>query len=304
MKNSNLYLYGCHYFLGEEERRVTEIPGLAGWLARNQMIDDPGLWGWERYRVSARPTVELLAETARRSLADFGARQPRVDAVILCATHFPTNVDGHADLVGRLLDTLGLHQAIPYGVTLNRCATLTSALVLAEALVRSGRHEAILVAAGDTIGSEDERLRPFAVFSDGAASCIVSARQGGEFQLLGTAAAVDTRMMTPNGQISADLTRQANAELSARAKVDLRDIKCLAHNNLWRPIVMMKEQQAGFRRDQLYLDNIPRIGHVFSCDPLINMIDLATNGFVASGELLALGSSVSGARFSALLRKS
>lgn len=304
MKNSNLYLYGCHYFLGEEERRVTEIPGFAGWLARNQMIDDPGLWGWERYRVSARTTVELLAETARRSLADFGARQPRVDAVILCATHFPTDVDGHADLVGRLLDTLGLHQAIPYGVTLNRCATLTSALVLAEALVRSGRHEAILVAAGDTIGTEDERLRPFAVFSDGAASCIVSARQGGEFQLLGTAAAVDTRMMTPNGQISADLTRQANAELSARAKVDLHDIKCLAHNNLWRPIVMMKEQQAGFRRDQLYLDNIPRIGHVFSCDPLINMIDLATNGSVASGELLALGSSVSGARFSALLRKS
>jgi len=304
MENPKLHLHGCHYLLGEDERRVTEIPGLAKWLARNQMIDDAGLWGWDRFRVTVRPTVELLAETARRSLADFGPGQPAVDAVILCATHFPSDVEGHADVVGRLLETLGLHQAIPYGLTLNRCATLTSALGLAEALVRSGRHQAILVAAGDAIGEHDERLRPFAVFSDGAASCIVSARQGGQFQLLGTAAAVDARMMKPNGEISADLARRANADLFARAEVDLRDIKCLAHNNLWKPIVVMKEQQAGFRRDQLNLDNIARIGHVFSCDPLINMIDLAASGSVASGELLALGSSVSGARFAALLRKS
>ncbi|MGY2990296.1 hypothetical protein [Bradyrhizobium sp. USDA 4508] len=256
MEDSKLNLHGCHYLLGEEERRVTEISGLAGWLARNQMIDDPGLWGWDRFRVTVRPRIELLAETARRSLADFDARQPPVDAVILSATHFPTDVEGHADFVGRLLETLGLHQAVPYGVTLNRCATLTSALGLAEALVRSGRHHAILVAAADTIGAHDERLRPFAVFSDGAASCIVSAGQGGEFQLLGTAAAVDSQVMRPNGEISADLTRRANAELFARAEVGLRDIKYLAHNNLWKPIVVMKEQQAGFRRDQLSISTI------------------------------------------------
>ena len=303
MEETKVYLHGCHYTLGEEERRVAEIPGLARWLARNQMIDDPDLWGWDCFRVSLKPTAELLAETARRSLADFGSGQS-VDAVILCATRFPTDVDGHADFVGRLLETLGLHHAIPYGVTLNRCATLTSALGLAETLVRSGRHQAILVAAGDTCGEHGERLRPFAVFSDGAASCIVSAGQAGEFQLLGTAAAVDARMMKPGGELSTDLARRTNAELLARTEIGLRDIKRLAHNNLWRPIVVMKEQQAGYRRDQLHLDNIPRIGHVFSCDPLINMIDLAASGAVAPGELLALGSSVSGARFGALLRRS
>lgn len=303
MERSKVYIHGCRYFLGEEERRVAEIPGLAGWLAQNQMIDDAGLWGWDRFRVSDRPAVELMAETARRSLADFDASQPPVDAVILCATRFPGDVDGHADFIGQLLDMLGLHHAIPYGFTLNRCATLTSALGLAATLVSSGRHNSILVTAGDTNGADDERLRPFAVFSDGAASCIVSAGYGGEFQLLGAAAAVDARMMKRNGEISAELTRRANAELLEAAQFDLGDIKRLAHNNLWKPIIVMKEQQAGFRRDQLYLDNIPRIGHVFSCDPLINMIDLAAGGLVAPGELLALGSSVSGARFSALLRK-
>ena len=303
MGKSTINLHGCHYSLGEEERRVSELPGLADWLAQHQMIDDAGLWGWDRFRVTGRPILDLLTETGRRSLADFGDREPKVDAVILCATRFPADVDGHADVVGRLLDALGLHHAIPYGVTLNRCATLTASLGLAEALVRGGRHAAILVVAGDTIGTQDDRLRPFAVFSDGAASCIVSAEAGGEFELLSTAAAVDSRTMTPNGEISSKLMRRANAELLARAGVDLCDIKCLAHNNLWKPILLLKEQQAGFRRDQLYLDNIPRLGHVFSCDPLINMIDLAAGGLVAPGELLALGSSVSGARFGALLRK-
>ncbi|MGB8843141.1 MAG: 3-oxoacyl-[acyl-carrier-protein] synthase III C-terminal domain-containing protein [Aliidongia sp.] len=299
-----VHLHGCHYVLGEDERQVAQIPGLAGFVVKNQMIDDPALWGWGRYRVSALSAAELVAETARRSLAEFGDRRPPVDAVILCTTRVPADVDRHADIVGRLLENLGLRHAIPYGVTLNRCATLLAGFSLAEALIRSGRHRAILLAAGDTIAADDQRLRSFAVFSDGAASCVVSAGEDGEYELLGTAAAVDAGTMRSNGEISADLARQASSQLLAQAGVGFRDIQRLAHNNLFKPIVDMKEQQAGFRRDQLYLDNIARIGHVFACDPMINLIDLARGGSVAPGGLLMLGSSVSGARFGALLRKS
>jgi hypothetical protein len=65
---------------------------------------------------------------------------------------------------------------------------------------------------------------------------------------------------------------------------------------------MIKEQQAGFRKDQLFMDNIGRIGHVFASDPLINLIDLLGSGARDKNDLVALGSSVSGARFGALLR--
>ncbi|HEV7368385.1 hypothetical protein [Arenibaculum sp.] len=300
MTRSNLFLHGCSYALGEVEHPVTAIDGFTEFLVGQQMIDDADLWGWGSYRATRRTVVELWLDAAGQSLSAF-ARES-VDAVILCGARFPTDVDGHAELVGRFLEAVGLPHAIPYGVTLNRCATLVAGLGLAEALVGSGHHRAALVVAGDAVSSPDERLRPFAVFSDGAASCIVASGLPGPFELLATAGACDAAAMTVGGQISADLTRRVNAALAARTGIDAAAVRRLAHNNVFKPIVVMKEQMGGFRRDQLFLENIARAGHVFACDPLVNLADLAGSGAVGPGDAVAMGSSVSGARFGALLR--
>ncbi|MFL6622561.1 MAG: 3-oxoacyl-ACP synthase [Sulfurifustaceae bacterium] len=300
---TRLYLHGCRYVVGEEERRVDDIPGLAGFLARNQMANEAALWGWGRYRVSSMSAPELAVEVARRTLDDFADARREVDAVVICAAGFSSEVDGHADIVGRFLENVGLPHAIPYGVILNRCATLLSGLSLAQALIGSGRHRSVLVVASDTAAEDGQRLRPFAVFSDGAASCVISAAKEGEYELIATAAAVNAGAMKPNGEISGDLGREANARLFAGTGIATDDVRFLAHNNLFKPIIAMKEQQAGFRRDQLFLDNIPRLGHVFTCDPMINLIDLAAAGRIPRNAPLVLGSSVSGARFAALMRK-
>lgn len=302
MTRMPLFLHGCSYTLGEEERPVSGIEGLADFLAGRQMIDDADLWGWGSYRATRRTAPELCLETARRSLAAFAGPREAVDAVILCGARFPTDVDGHADLVGRLLEAVGLPHAVPYGVTLNRCATLVAGLAVAEALVASGLHGAVLVVGGDAVSSPDERVRPFAVFSDGAASCVVASGPPGPFELLATAAATDAAGMQADGQISADLTRKVNATLARRTGMEPGTVRRLAHNNVFKPIVAMKEQMGGFRLDQLFLDNIVRIGHVFACDPLINLADLAEAGAIGPGDVVALGSSVSGARQGALLR--
>lgn len=295
-------LHGCSYALGELERDVGGIEGLPQFLANNQMIDDAELWGWGKYRVTRRTAWELGLVTARKTLEAYEGRA-EVDAAIFCGTRFPIDVDSHADVVGRFLEALDLARAVPYGMTLNRCATLLAGLALAEAVIMSGRHRAVLLIAADVARSEADRLRPFAVFSDGAASCIVTSGAPGAFELLGTAAAVDALSMTPTGEISASLTRHVNAAISARCGIGVDDVQRLAHNNIFKPIVVLKEQQAGFRRDQLFLDNIARVGHVFVCDPLVNLVDLEQTGAIRSGDLVAMGSSVSGARFGALVRK-
>ncbi|HEV7876819.1 hypothetical protein [Bradyrhizobium sp.] len=301
MTPAKIYLHGCRYVIGEDERPVADIANFSDFLVQNQMIDDADLWGWDRYRLTRRSAIELGAEAAQRTLAAFGSRRHEVDAAILCGTRFPSDVDGHADVVGRFLQSLDLRETIPYGVSLNRCATLMAGLSLAESLVVSGKHRAILLTACDTSDNEP-RLRPFATFSDGAASCVITRDISGEFELITTAAAVDAAAMRPNGEISAALARRVNADLESRSGVPIDRIKRLTHNNLFKPIVMIKEQQAGFRKDQLFMDNIGRIGHVFASDPLINLIDLLGSGALDKNDLVAMGSSVSGARFGALLR--
>ncbi len=303
MRNAMLGIYGARYVLGEDERHVSAIPEFRDFLARHQMIDEPELWGWSRFRVSQRPVFDLAATAASATLERVGELRQEVDAVLFCATRFPVEVDDHADLTGRFLERLGLRHAVPYGVTLNRCATLMAGLELAEALVHSGRRRAVLLVAVDAVTSDSDRLRPFAVFSDGAASCVVAAGRAPDFALIGTATAVDATVMTPGGEISGALARLVNADLFKGAEVGVRDVRRVAHNNLLLPILILKEQQAGFRRDQLFLRNVARIGHVFACDPLINLVDMVEDGAVGPGDLVVLGSNVSGVRFGALTRK-
>lgn len=301
MESAPIFINEISYVLGEDERAVGDIDGFADFLARHQMINDAGLWGWDRFRTARGGAWELAVAAARNSLAAFDQGAAAVDAVVLCGTRFTTDVDSHADLVGRALDVLGLAHAVPYGVTLNRCATGLAGLELAAALVACGRHVAVLLVVSDAVTGTADRLRPFAVFSDGAASTVVAATPG-RFSLLATAAACDAKGMTAGGEIAADLTRRVNADLARRSGTEIGDIRRIAHNNLFRPIAVMKERQAGFRPDQLFLDNIGRIGHVFAADPFINLADLAAAGALRPGELAAMGSSVSGARFGALLR--
>jgi hypothetical protein len=69
---AKIYLHGCRYVIGEDERPVADIANFSDFLVQNQMIDDADLWGWDRYRLTGRSAIELGAEAAQRTLAAFG----------------------------------------------------------------------------------------------------------------------------------------------------------------------------------------------------------------------------------------
>ena len=50
-------------------------------------------------------------------------------------------------------------------------------------------------------------------------------------------------------------------------------------------------------------DLIPRLGHCFAADPLINLVDRMARGDVAPGRYTMLAGSVPGSRIGALLRR-
>ncbi len=309
MTANTAFLRGPSYVLGEVELDHTGIENLAELAARFKMAPSAGLWGWGGLRVTERDLEDLAVDSGTATLRAAGLDPAAVDALVLCSNRIPGPAEDHGRFVRRVLTGIGLGDVPCYGQFLNRCVNLLAGLDVARALVTSGRYRTVLLVTTDKVARGADRMSQFALFSDGAASCVVSAEPGGPdggaggYELLGCAIAQDTASLEWTSQISADLARAVTGALLAPHGLKLGDVAALLHANLFKPVLMMKERQAGFSADQLYLDNIPRLGHCFAADPLINLVDRAARGDIGPGGYGLLAASVPGSRIGALLRR-
>jgi 3-oxoacyl-[acyl-carrier-protein] synthase III len=314
-RNPRVYLSGASYVLGEKEVGYADIAGLPGFAASFGLVPDPGLWGWGTVRATDRDLADLAADTGRRTLLAAGTDPAAVDALVLCSTRVPGPAEGHGGFLARVLTGIGLGDLPFYGQSLNQCVNLLAGIDVARAFVLAGRYRRVLVITVDAVAEGAAPMSAFALFSDGAASCLVSAAPGcadpgcpdqgaaESYEVLGCAVAQETATLGWTCQISSDLARQVNERLLLPPGLKLGDVTMLLHMNLFKPLLVMKERQAGFREDQLYLDNIPRIGHCFAADPLISLVDRAALGHLLEGHYCMLAGSVPGSRFGVLLKK-
>lgn len=309
MSKSMTFLRGPSYVLGEREVDHADIENLGELAARFKMAPRPGLWGWGRVRVTERDLEDLAVDSGTATLRATSLDPAAVGALVLCSNRIPGPAEDHGRFVQRVLTGIGLGDIPCYGQFLNRCVNLLAGLDVARALVTSGRHRTVLLITTDKVAPGADRMSQFALFSDGAASCVVTTelvRDEAElngFALLGCATAQHTAELEWTSQISADLGRQVTDALLDPRGMKLGDVVALMHANLFTPVVMMKERQAGFTREQLYLDNIPRLGHCFAADPLINLVDRTERGDVGLGRFCLLAASVPGSRIGSLLSR-
>ncbi|MEU9147867.1 3-oxoacyl-ACP synthase [Streptomyces sp. NPDC048349] len=305
MNATPVHLSAPRYVLGENPADHTTIANLTARAAELRMPAKAPLWGWGTIHRTGKNLETLAVESGRATLAAAGAGPDQVDALILCSTRFPGGPRTHGGFVQAVMTGLGLTDAAFTGVTLNRCTNLLVGLRLAQALVASGQHRTVLVVTTDRISDESVRMENFALFSDGSAACLVSARPYGEdaYEILGGASAQDPPSLGWSHEISSDLARVVNDRILAPLELTLEDVDGLLHPNLFKPVVVLKERQAGFSAGQLFLDNISRVGHCFAADPLINLVDRAEAGTLRDGGLYLLASSVPGVRVGVLLRK-
>lgn len=287
-----VYLTSPGYVLGEIEQDHYEIPGFAARARECGMQPDARLWGWGKVRRTEKSLEELVVDTGK-TISD----SADVDFLVLCSTRFPGGAHTHGGFMERIMTGLGLDCAF-LGLTLNRCTTLVSGLGVAEAFVRTGKYRNVLVITADRSTTETARVENFALFSDGAAGCLVTARPG-DYEILGSASAQDAQALDWGNEISADLSREVNDILLAPRGLAPGDLAGVLHNNLYVPIVVMKERLAGFSLAQLDTANTARIGHCFAADPLINLADRRTE----PGGYYLLAASVPGSRTAMLLRK-
>ncbi len=300
-----VYLCGASYALGEREVGYADIPDLPALAAAFGLVLDARLWGWGTIRSTGRDLADLAADSGRATLLTADADPSSVEALVFCSTTISEPADDHGAFLARVLNGIALGEIPCYGQSMNRCTNLLAGLDVAAALVRCGRYRRVLVITADTVAEGAPPMSRFALFSDAAASCLVTVDPGDAdgYELLGCASVQDTAAMDAASQISSDLARRVNDLLLAPHRLKLGDVTALMHLNLFKPLLVMKERQAGFGEDQLYLDNITRIGHCFAADPLISLVDRAALGHPGAGNYCLLAASVPGARAGVLLRK-
>lgn len=312
MSTPQVRLYGPQYVLGETEVHHTEIADLPTRAAEFRMPPKPELWGWGTVRRAERSLESMAADSATATLRAAGVAPSSVDAVVLCSTRIPGASEVHGRFMQTFLAEAGLGDIPFYGQNMNRCVNLLAAIDTATAFVAAGRHRRVLVVTTDAVADESDRMVSYALFSDAAASCLIAAEgdsAGGTgtgtdagYEILGCATAQDRLSLDHSNEISADLARTVNDRLLAPVGMKLGDVAGLMHANIFKPVVVMKELQAGFTPAQLYTDNITRVGHCFAADPLINLVDRAALGELEPGRHCMLAAAVAGQRIGVLLR--
>lgn len=302
-ETSPVFLTAPRYVLGEIEEDHTAIPRLAERIAGYGLIPKADFWGWGSIRRSSRSVPALAVAAGADTLRAAGVEPASVDCLVLCSTAFPGDNRDHGPFVAQVMTGIGLDDADFLGVALHRCANLLAGIRTGEAMVACGRYRRVLVVSADRVDDESQRMEKFALFSDGAASCLLtdSDPAGTGFELVASAAAHDVRQLHQDSELNADLSQRVNESLLKPRGLALADLSVL-HGNIFKPIVMLKEMQAGFKPAQLFTDNIPRFGHCFAADPLINLVDRAAAGHLRTGAYYLLASSVQGSRIGVLLR--
>ncbi|WSQ10879.1 3-oxoacyl-ACP synthase [Streptomyces sp. NBC_01231] len=305
MNVAQVYLSAPRYVIGETEADHTSVKDLPRKAREFGMPPKASLWGWGSVRLTNESLETLAVRSGLATLEAAGTAPSSVDCLVLCSTRFPGGPRTHGKFMETVMSGLGLDNAAFTGITLNRCTNLLVGLRTAQALVAAGHHRTVLVVTTDRISDEAVRMENFALFSDGAAAALVSdAPQGPDsYEIVAGASAQDPRALEWTNEISSDLARVVNQRILDAVDMKVGDIDGVLHLNLYKPIVVLKERQAGFTKEQLFLDNIPRVGHCFAADPLINLADRATAGHLRDDGHYLLAASVPGVRVGVLLRK-
>jgi len=300
------FVSGAAMALGRTRRPADSLSGLAAFFEREGLPALPDLFGMGWFH-EARPndtSWSLAAESAAQTLSQSGIAPENIDALIVCSAHFTGSLDSAASGVQQLMQDIGITPAFVTGVTLGRCTSFLAGLKLATDLVTGCQYRQVLVVCADRYHDDIARLQSFALFSDGAASCLVSdtAGQGCRFAIRGTSSGTDPGSFDPMGRICPVMVTRVNKEIIRKTGVTFDQMTAFLPINIFRPVVYATETQGGVPAKRLFLDNIPDRGHCFGADPLINLMDLSARNPLPENAYALLSASVPGFRVALLLQ--
>ncbi len=299
----SVYLSSINYELGELAQNYVEAEGYKAVIDSAKMPEIPTLWGWGEF-YSTENIFSLATASIKKTLSSAEVSPDTVEAVILCSSNFEGSFPEQNKQLGELLNSLELHQAQVLGTSLTGCVCALTGMNLAFQLVKSKAYTNVLLVVLENVHSGMPRFSDYGVFSDAAASCLISADTQSGFHILDYTQRHNPLEMINRSKLDyqSDSQQSLFKALFSAQQLAVTDIDKLIANNTFIPLKTTKEKAYGFKQKQLFLDNISRTGHCFASDTLIGLADLQAQGNIQAGSYYCLYADADGHEAAVLLQ--
>ena len=273
MKKS--FIAGVAHELGEP-KDISEIEELRSDPKRLELLKRFGL---SQFCQTDRSLIDLAEESIVKSFDEAGVDRESIDVLLFSTTSLYALNQGE---ITEMMARLRMNNCYPMGIALSECANLHSCLALARMMISSCEARRVMVVTSDRRhAGESALIHPgVAVKSDGAASCIVSDEPlgCGSYELLDVCRHAENRNFNPDPspeeyvQHATDGVRRVTRTLLDSIGLSPTDVDWLITNNYSMSVARTLIRALGFRDDQYYSGNIPRIAHAFAADNLTNLV--------------------------------
>jgi 3-oxoacyl-[acyl-carrier-protein] synthase-3 len=302
-----LYLHAVAPFVPEHSVAIEDLRVPLG-LSDGEFQLLTRFLGLERIAVAeGLTTSDMLLAAGEQALA--GTDRSRVAYLI------HAHAIGHVAppvfrLAHSLREKLGLTEARAFALSHQSCVAGLYGLKVAETLLRAEPAGATaLILAGEKIFSPLVRHLPGTSITGDAAAAVLVGLDGPGDAVIGRAHRTlgefyRSRDLSPRQQrryhhvyvaTLASVIRDAVAD----AGLDLEDIRLVLPHNVNRFSWVAAAAAVPFPLDRVYLENIPKFGHCYCCDPFVNLSTARAQGAAGPGDPVLLVSGGQGATFGA-----
>jgi 3-oxoacyl-[acyl-carrier-protein] synthase III len=300
------YIHGIEYAAGEK----SPIETIESLRANQTYLDRFHKNGVKFYRKSAVSHIDLTVASVEKTLAAAGMDRSDLDAVIFASDTVHYN-PAYLKEVGLLPGKLGIKDTFLYGVYLNACSNVNSAIELAQGLMLLKGFENILIITADIAG-RDGRILPggIAVLSDGAASFILSISNG-PLRIVSLSNASNSVLFAIDaeknqfGYIAGmiDCIKNLLKKTYLGSGVGPDDVGMMLTNNYSRSIFASFGAIAELPGEKVFTENLEDFAHCYSADIWINAKSCLDQGRLARHALVLTLSAGQGYFGSMLLEK-
>lgn len=242
-------------------------------------------------------TYDMALRAARKALEESRLDPDSIDAVIMHHTAFTTSLEPNS-VVGRIQAELGLRRSVGFSVWEQYCASIITAMRVARDMIGTSSVTTVMLVGADCFfGSTNRAIDGITIQGEGSSAVIVKSGCSTN-RIVGLAGHVDGSFYRTSRCTKEDLERfnliytLATVRTIQRAlkksKLSLDDIALIIPHNIntssWRRVL----SKLGCGEEKLFSENIPRRGHVFGSDMVINLCDAIDSGRLRKGEYALL----------------